>query len=244
MENARRLVGRIAAIYQHPVKSMAGRSLDVGTLDTHGLAGDRRFAFRRMDVRTGFPWLTAGRFQTLLQYRPIVADDGDDAGRLTHIETPSGQRFDIWSDELRAEVSQSFGSPVELMHLDRGIFDEGAISVIATVTIAALEEATGRSLDIRRFRPNIVVEMVDGRPFGEDDWVGGTLTFGDDGPSVAVTLRDLRCSMIGLDPETSDADASILKATVRLNETCAGIYAAVLRTGDVAVGDDVYFIQN
>lgn len=235
-------VGRVTAIYQYPIKSMAGRSLASGSLDTHGLAGDRRFAFRKTEVRTGFPWLTAGRFPQLLRYVPLVSADGKGIEGPTHVRTPAGEELDIWSDALSGEISTAFGSPVELLHLDRGIFDEGAISCITTATVAAVAQAVGRELDIRRFRPNFVVESEDGREFGEDDWVGKTIRFGAEGPHVAFTLRDVRCSMISLDPDTAEVDKNVMKATVRLNENCAGVYGTVLRTGAVSIGDDVYVV--
>ena len=51
-------IGHVEAIFRYPVKSMAGERLEVANLGWHGLDGDRRLAFRRMDDRSGFPWLT------------------------------------------------------------------------------------------------------------------------------------------------------------------------------------------
>jgi hypothetical protein len=52
-------IGQIEAIFHYPVKSMRGEPVDVATLGWYGLDGDRRLAFRRLDERGGFPWLTA-----------------------------------------------------------------------------------------------------------------------------------------------------------------------------------------
>lgn len=54
-------VGVILSLYRYPVKSMAGESVATVTLGWHGLEADRRFAFRRVNDTSGFPWLTAGR---------------------------------------------------------------------------------------------------------------------------------------------------------------------------------------
>jgi uncharacterized protein YcbX len=51
-------IGHVEAIFRYPVKSMAGERLEVANLGWHGLDRDRRLAFRRMDDRSGFPWLT------------------------------------------------------------------------------------------------------------------------------------------------------------------------------------------
>src|SRR5687768_3100895 len=52
-------VGHVEAIFRYPVKSMGGERLEVATVGWHGLEGDRRLAFRRMNDRSGFPWLSA-----------------------------------------------------------------------------------------------------------------------------------------------------------------------------------------
>jgi uncharacterized protein YcbX len=67
-------IGRIEAIFRYPVKSMRGEPLDSATLGWHGLDGDRRLAFRRLDERGGFPWLSA----TLILRCAMVNLDPDD----------------------------------------------------------------------------------------------------------------------------------------------------------------------
>ena len=62
---------------------------------------------------------------------------------------------------------------------------------------------------------------------------------GDQRPAVRVTMCDLRCVMINLDPETAEKDARVMKTVVRLNQNNAGVYATVLRTGTIHVGDRV-----
>ncbi|MBI4624967.1 MAG: MOSC N-terminal beta barrel domain-containing protein [Verrucomicrobia bacterium] len=54
-------IGQVEAIFRYPVKSMGGERLEVAQLGWHGLEGDRRRAFRRIDDRSGFPWLTASK---------------------------------------------------------------------------------------------------------------------------------------------------------------------------------------
>jgi len=60
-----------------------------------------------------------------------------------------------------------------------------------------------------------------------------------DGPAVGVTQRDLRCVMINLDPETAEAQPELMKTAVRLNDNYAGIYATVVKTGELRVGQSV-----
>jgi uncharacterized protein YcbX len=81
--------------------------------------------------------------------------------------------------------------------------------------------------------------------FSEDSWIGGRLVFGSDetAPVVSLTMRDLRCVMINLDPDTAEADARIMKAAVRLNQNNAGAYGTVARTGQISVGQPVSLIS-
>ena len=72
-------IGEVEAIFRYPVKSMSGERLEVAELGWHGLDGDRRLAFRRMDDRSGFPWLSASRLPELLLYAPQRRDDATDA---------------------------------------------------------------------------------------------------------------------------------------------------------------------
>jgi uncharacterized protein YcbX len=146
---------------------------------------------------------------------------------------------------LKAEVAQRFGSGVDLMKLKHGIFDDAAVSVISLATIAGIGRDVGLDLDRRRFRANIVVETERGEPFLEDGWVGRMLVFGDSNPrpTVSVTMCDLRCVMINLDPETAEHDARIMKTVVRLNQNNAGVYATVVRSGTIRVGDPVNLVS-
>ena len=49
-------IGHVEAIFQYPVKSMGGERLEVANLGWHGLDGDRRLAFRRIDDHSGARW--------------------------------------------------------------------------------------------------------------------------------------------------------------------------------------------
>jgi uncharacterized protein YcbX len=231
-------IGHVEAIFRYPVKSMAGERLEVASLGWHGLDGDRRLAFRRIDDRGGFPWLTAGKLPDLLLYAPLRGEDNAPDDLPAHVRTPDGEELPVFGEALAAEVGRRHGAPVEMMRLNHGIFDEAAISVIALDTVREIGRLAGRSPDVRRFRPNVVVRLLRSVPFQEDEWVGGVLSFGDgdDAPAITVTMRDVRCSMVNLDPDSASPAPEVLKAVVRANQNNAGIYGAVARIGRLAVG--------
>lgn len=234
-------VARVVRIFRYPVKSMAAEPLDSAVLGWHGLEGDRRYAFRRLGNASGFPWLTAGRLPGLVRYRPYFSGAGSGASGL-RVATPDGDDLELAAPELRARLAAEHGADVELMHLQQGIYDEAAVSLIGVHSVAALEREAGTALDPRRFRPNLLVEALDGAPFAEDAWVGRTLVFGEspEGAAVAVTQRDPRCAMVNLDPETGAADPRVLRAVVRARENDAGVYGVVVRTGPIRTGDPVF----
>jgi len=235
---------------------MAGELLDVARLSWHGIEGDRRLAFRRLTDQSGFPWLSASKLPELLLYKPFGRNTNasDRNGELlpTHVRTPDGKEYELRSDELREELSARFGSGLELMNLKHGIFDEACISVISLGTVQSIARETGRGVDLcdlRRFRPNIVIETDSAEPFAEDRWVGRTLLFGETNcgatsvavpiAAVGITMRDERCVMVNFDPDTAERDSEVMKTVVRLNENCAGVYGTVVRAGELRVGQVV-----
>ena len=236
-----REIGRIEAIYRYPVKSMRGEELDAATMGWHGIEGDRRLAFRRVEERGGNPWLSGGRMPGLLSFAPLRRDG--DAGELpTHVRTPEGEELPLFSEALARAVEERHGAPVQMMQLRHGIFDEASISIIAHSTVDEIGRLTETKADVRRFRPNIFVRTTEGVAFEEDAWVGGVLTFGEgpDAPAVSVTTRDLRCSMVNIDPEGPGSSPEVMKACVRVNESHAGVYGTVTRIGRVSVGQAVF----
>jgi uncharacterized protein YcbX len=234
-------LGRISAIFRYPVKSMAGELLDVARLGWHGIEGDRRLAFRLLTDKSGFPWLTATKLPQLLLYKPFRLDSNTAELLPTHVRTPDGKEYELRSEELRKEVSSRYGRDLELMNLKHGIFDESPISVIGLGTVHGVERESGRDVDLRRFRPNVVIETDSAEPFAEDRWVGGELIFGEgnSGAAVRVTMRDERCVMVNFDPDTAERDSEVMKTVVRLNQNYAGVYGTVVRAGELRVGQVV-----
>ena len=233
-------LGRISAIFRYPVKSMAGEMLDVADVGWHGIEGDRRLAFRRLSDKSNFPWLTASKLPELILYKPFGLN-GDDAKQLpTHVRTPDGKEYELGSDELRKDIYARFGNEIELMNLKAGIFDEASLSVITTSTVQCIERESGREIDLRRFRPNVVIE-TDSEPFVEDRWVGQTLRFGegDNSAAVKIYMKDERCRMVNLDPDTAERDVQVMRTVVRLNKNYAGAYGTVVRAGELRVGQVV-----
>ena len=233
--DAGRRVGRVAALWRYPVKSMAGEPLEEAEVSWHGVAGDRRWAFIRGDVpRSGFPWLTLRENSRMIDYRPSFADPARPDQSQTIVRTPAGDELDVVDPTLAAEL----GDGLRALKQDRGVFDSAPLSVISRETIAAIGDRVGAELDPRRFRPNILVETDQGLPFAEDAWLGATVIAG--GVGLRVDRRDERCVIVNLDPVTGERDPAVLKTIGRERQACLGVYGAPVRPGRVRVGDPVF----
>lgn len=230
------LIGRIAALFRYPVKSMRGEPLDCAELGWHGIEGDRRLALRRLHEQSSTPWLTAGKLPQLVAFTPVWRER--DADAPSHVRTPEGDELPVFGEALAQDIGRRHGAPVQMMHLRQGIFDEASISLIACDTIEELGRLAGMSLHVRRFRPNILIRTERGTPFEEEAWVGGSLTFGEgnDVPALSITTRDVRCAMVNLDPEEPRPAPEVLRTIVRTRHAVAGVYATVTRTGRLSVG--------
>jgi uncharacterized protein YcbX len=119
-------------------------------------------------------------------------------------------------------------------------FDVAMVHLLTTTTLDRLRELypQGR-FEVRRFRPNVVVQTVSGESgFPENDWIGHTLTIGD-AVRLNVTGPCGRCVMTTLAQGDLPKDPGILATAARHNNVNVGVYAAVARGGKVRRGDPV-----
>ncbi len=231
-------IGHVEAIFRYPIKSMRGEKLESVMLGWHGLEGDRRLALQRLDDASGFPWLTASKLPELVVFSPERRD-----GELpTHVRTPDGSDVPVFGEELATVITRRCGMRVQMMHSRNGLFDDAHVSLIASDTIHEITRIAGVDADVRRFRPNILIQLSNPGAFREDEWIGGIVQFGEgsDAPAVAVTMHDVRCSMINIDPDTAQRSPEVLKAAVTANNNNAGVYATVTRTGTLTVGQRIF----
>lgn len=226
------MVGRVAALYRYPVKSMAAEPVAECEITWHGLIGDRRWAFVRPDSENqGFPWLTLRQNNALNGYRPRWSDPENLRRSSVLIRTPTQAEFEVTAAELAKELG------ARAMRLDRGTYDSSPLSLVSTRTVAEISELAGTAADVRRFRPNLVIEPMGDVSFPEDAWVGRTLRLGS--AVMRVDRRDPRCVVINIDPATGQRSPEMLKAVARHRDTCLGVYGSVVEPGSVAVGDPV-----
>ena len=113
---------------------------------------------------------------------------------------------------------------------------------LTTASLAALgaRNATAR-FDVRRFRPNVLVDTEGAAGLVEVDWVGKTLRVG--GARVKVDIPCVRCVMPTLPQQNLPKDPSVLRTIVRDAAQNLGVYATAVTPGRVAVGDAVEIVS-
>jgi uncharacterized protein YcbX len=124
-------------------------------------------------------------------------------------------------------------------------FDIAVIHILTTSTINRLRELypEGR-FEVRRFRPNIVVESAASEEknkkndFIENSWVGKKMTIGKD-IILNVTAPCTRCVMITLPQGDLPQDLGILTTVAKYNQVHVGVYTSVERGGTIHRGDTV-----
>jgi uncharacterized protein YcbX len=119
-------------------------------------------------------------------------------------------------------------------------FDLAVIHVLTTATIDRLRELYqhGR-FEVRRFRPNIVVEPASGeKGFVENGWIGHTLALGEQ-VRLIITGPCPRCVMTTLPQADLPSDPGVLRTAAQHNQVNVGVYAGVTRGGTIRRGDPV-----
>ncbi|BBX68669.1 MOSC domain-containing protein [Mycolicibacterium psychrotolerans] len=120
--------------------------------------------------------------------------------------------------------------------------DLSPVHVLSTASLRSLS-ADGNPYDVRRFRPNVLVDIdidldideADGFP--ESAWVGGQVRLGT--VVLSVTNPTIRCVVPTRPQPGIDLDTSLTRRLAERTDRFLGIYADVATPGMVRVGDEV-----
>jgi uncharacterized protein YcbX len=157
------------------------------------------------------------------------------------------------TDDVMAELRDIFGRaedeplpdlsvlPLELLAEFESppgtYFDVYPVHVLTTNSLRSLERLTrGSHADVRRFRPNVLVDVPDDdASFPETAWVGSDVAIG--GAVLHVIAPCPRCVMVTHAVADEPADRALLRTVIREASQNLGVYATVVRPGTIAVGD-------
>ena len=258
-------IGTVESLWRYPVKSMRGEELDEVFAGFSGVYGDRLFAFSSSASPNGFPFLTGREQRQMLRYRPRFRQPEKAARPINQVEaeklppgvtplyaapddlmldveTPTGDALAIDDSALIEALRQGIDAKhqLTLLRSERALTDCRPLSIFGIQSARKLGEETGISVDKRRFRANIYLDLAEG--FAEDEFVGRSIRIG---PKVIVSIleRDPRCMMITLDPDTGEKEPALLKKVAQAHSGMAGVYGAVLVEGMMHKGDPVELLN-
>jgi uncharacterized protein YcbX len=248
---------RVIEVVRYPVKSLQGEVLAEAEIDADGMRGDRGWGLR--DESTG-KILTGRRMPELLFASAVLGPDGTPTVTL-----PTGVVCQGPGEQTDAALSQWLGRSVRLVSSKdappasaeyfEDSTDDSSRAIewtmpagrfvdampLLVLTTASLRTAAALypdgDWDVRRFRPNLLVD-IDGDGWVEDAWCGhATLRVGD------AVLRPqqpcIRCTMPTRPQPSLVEDRDIFRTLARNHRGCFGAWTAVAGPGTVRVGDEV-----
>ena len=230
-------IGTISQIWRYPVKSLLGESLDQAPVDPRGLDGDRAYALIWPDRKIA-SGKTSRRFRRLPGLFGLSSYYREGT---VGVRFPDGEEIQGPSGALDNRLADHFG---ELVKLEResgtSFFDASPAHILTTSSLNWLKQHIDPvSADLRRFRPNIVVDSDDAG-LKDSDFIGRTMKIG---LSVALTVTDPteRCVMTTLEQSDLPKDTDVLDVIAKHGNEF-GVYAAVSTGGEIKVGDRVTLI--
>lgn len=271
-------IGTVKQLRRYAVKSMQGEDLDQASVIDDGIVGDRGFALIDKATGKVASAKYPKKWRKLIQLGASFMKTPTAAAPLPplSITQPDGTVLVASGDDLDAELSRIIGRHVVLTSVqpetisverldplaanesiaDIGDFmmkgrfaDYAPIHLITTASLAALaEHCPDVQFDLRRFRPNIVVETPDGQTgFVENEWVERVISIGED-VRLRVTDPAPRCALPTLAQSDLPLDQRVIRTIVDHNKVavpafdgaelpCVGVYAFVEQTGVVQKGD-------
>jgi uncharacterized protein YcbX len=248
----------VETLRRYPVKSMLGEEVVRSEVTERGLAGDRARAV--LDVTTGK--IASAKNPRL--WRGLLAIEGarvpgdEELSRMLGREVrvidvpPADAEFErsvpeqVLAEGIEAEVPHTVGT---LGGASPGgtFFDFAPIHLISTSAVARIGALSPRGhVDAVRYRPNLVI-ATDAEGFPENAWTGRELHVGDE-VVLKVIVATPRCAVPTLAHGPLERDTEALRTVARHNrvpvfdmgpQPCAGVYAQVLRPGQVRKGDQV-----
>ncbi|MRG86750.1 MOSC domain-containing protein [Salinibacillus xinjiangensis] len=241
------LVGHIQQIVRHPIKSFSGEFVQKSKIMDYGLYGDRSHAY--IDESRNGDFLTITRFPEMVRYKArFVGEERMDEYPRVEVTTPEGNVFDWEDEELISDLEEKSQRKISTTEYTPSHVPIGPIAVehILLTTDASLnylEEKWGKDrIDFRRFRPNLFISLKDKRPFIEEEWMGKRIRIGSE-VEIELVGHCKRCMIITVDPDNAERDSSLHKTLIKDRDNNFGVYASVIKTGDIHVNDEVILID-
>jgi len=180
-----------------------------------------------------------GHEVTLWPLQPATDLDHYRRGAPDHddLETELREMFAVTPEEDLPDLSKLPPQVFEFESPPGTYFDAFPLLIVSEASLARLAELTPESrIDVRRFRPNLLLSSNDGASgFAEMEWIGRRFRLGE--CEIAIETECPRCVMTTLGFADLPKDPVIMRTLVREADHNFGVYAGVARGGMVRVGD-------
>lgn len=153
-----------------------------------------------------------------------------------------------WLEELKATFARLpdeplpdlSGASAEYVCLPGTFFLVSPFHLLTTATLTFLRSLNpGADWDVRRFRPNVVIETLPNEVgLVEQTWIGHRLLIG--AAQIDCTETAPRCGAVARRQRDLPTDASTLRSIVGHADQNLGIYGTVAKSEVLRVGDAVY----
>jgi uncharacterized protein YcbX len=185
--------------------------------------------------RAGASARIAGRLSRLSGFRLLLPT-------LTSFGTMNRQLREVFSRESTEPIPDISKLPAEVFEFTSPpgtYFDAYPIHILTTASLRTMADRNPAAVwDVRRFRPNFLVETNDEiQGLVESDWEGRRLRIGT--VELNCEIPTARCGMTTHAQKDLPKDPSVLRSIVKEANQNLGVYASVIRSGRVSEGDEV-----
>jgi uncharacterized protein YcbX len=234
------VVGQLAVLRRFPVRALGGETPDECLVQGSGLAGDRIY-----DVfdETQGALLRLSDAPFLLRYSARFLDSmvrGPELSAWVRVRTPEGSEAPLTDRSWLEDVARRCGHQVSLRARADVESDPAPLHLISVPTVRFLEKQNGGPLEPERLRSNVLLELPDGRPFQEDQWLGRQLWIGD--VLLEIVAGSEHCVLPAIDGGT-ERSPGILAAIARGRGGKIGVTARALTGNRLRVGDPVALVD-
>ncbi|WP_404293453.1 MOSC domain-containing protein [Cytobacillus kochii] len=237
-------IGVLSSLLRYPVKSFGGENVESTRVLPYGVYGDRSHVI--IDRSRQGKYLTITQYQEMAAYQAtFVSEEKEDTYPELQIHTANGERYgwndERWRQDLRLKSGRdlSFHSFTP-SYVPIGAIEEAPLLLVTHSSLQYLSKQLGKSeIDPKRFRPNFIIHTDYDRPFSEHDWISNQMKIGEE-VVIEITKPCERCMIITVDPKNGKRTPAIHKEIIRTNHNHFGVYAKVIQTGKVKLGDEIW----
>ncbi|KIN70642.1 Molybdenum cofactor sulfurase-like protein [Sulfitobacter noctilucae] len=244
---------QVTALYRHPIKSHGREALDRVRLERdQSMPFDRRWAVAHEAARMeGASWAPCANFSRGAKAPSLMAinatlDETTERVTLTHPERDEitlhpVRDADALINWVTPLVPQDRALPARVFELEERGFTDSNYASVSLCNVAshhAVEALSQTALSPLRWRGNIWFEGV--AAWEEFDWIDRDLRIGE--ATIRIKERIVRCLATTANPETGIRDVDTLSSLNMLDHQDFGIYAEVIESGDISLGDELELI--